>query len=185
MATPQRVTVVEDENAAFGVARLLLRRAGGPGKGGAVTWELCYGGVPVAAGSHGPDQDVVFTEIASIEPAMDSSGFTITARYADGDQCVIAAVCVRPARPPTRAEATARARWPGARHQQAAPGPGRLFLAGTRDISLPPPASPQGEPGRPRSVRVYQHFSVLLAHRRQIMREPAAASTGPAPVARS
>jgi hypothetical protein len=167
VAAQQRVTVVEDPSAGFGVARLLLQGAGGSGTE-AVTWELCYGGVPVATGPLASDQGTLFIEIASIEPAMDSSGFTISARYADGDDCEIAATCVRPARQPTRAEATARAQWPDARHQRAAPAPRRSFLAETRDISAPTGAA--AEPAKPRSVCVYAHFSVLLARRRWFMR---------------
>jgi hypothetical protein len=169
VAAQQRVTVVEDSSAEFGVARLLLRGAGGSGAE-AVTWELCYGGVPVAAGPLDSDQGTLFIEIASIEPAMDSSGFTISARYADGDDCEIAATCVRPARPPTRAEATAREQWPDARHQRAAPAPRRSFLAGSRDISPPAPAGAETGRGKPRSVCIYEHFSVLLAQRRRFMR---------------
>lgn len=107
-ATRHRLTVVEDENAGFGVPRLLLRPTASPGQRRAVTWELCYGGLPVATGSLDPGQDVLFTDVASVQPAMDGSGFTITARYEDGEPCAIEATCVRPVRPPTRAEAAAR-----------------------------------------------------------------------------
>jgi hypothetical protein len=183
VAAQQRVTVVEDSSAEFGVARLLLQGAGGSGTE-AVTWELCYGGVPVAAGPLASDQGTLFIEIASIEPAMDSSGFTISARYPDGDDCEIAATCVRPARPPTRAEATARAQWPDAQHQRAAPAPRRPFLAGTRDIPRPAPAGAKTVPSKPRSVCVYEHFSVLLARRRWFMRGGGRGARGTARAAR-
>jgi hypothetical protein len=142
-----------------------------------VTWELCYGGVPVATGSLGSDQEVSFTDIDAIEPSMDSSGFTFTAWHEDGRLSAIEAVCIRPGMPPTRAEATARAKWSGARNQQEAPSFRRFFLAGTEDAVLP--AFPDPHAGeRQRSVCVYQHFSRLLTHRRRQLRGMA-----PAPAA--
>ena len=173
VATRHRVTVVEDKNAEFGVPRLLLRGTASPGQGGAVTWELCYGGLPVATGSLDSDQDVLFTDVASVQPSMDSAGFTLTARYEDGEPCPIEATCVRPVRPATRAEAAARAQWPGARNQQEAPALRRPFMAETRDVTQRRDAgSGNGRDGH-RSVYVYQHFSVLLAYRRRVLLDPA------------
>jgi hypothetical protein len=173
VATRRRVRVVEDENAGFGVPRLLLRGTVSPGHGGAVTWELCYGGLPVATGSLDSDQDVLFTDVPSVQPSMASSGFTVTARYEDGEPCAIEATCVRPVQPPTRAEAAARARWPGTRNQQETPALRRLFLAETRDIAQRRGAGPANGRGGHRNICVYQHFSVLLAYRRRLLRDPA------------
>jgi hypothetical protein len=171
VATRHRVTVVEDENAGFGVPRLLLRGIASPGHGGVVTWELCYGGLPVATGSLDSGQDVLFTDVASVQPSMDSSGFTLTARYEDGEPCAIEATCVRPVRPPTRAEAAARARWPGTRNQLETPAPRRPFLAETVDIAQRRDAGPGNGRGGHRNICVYQHFSVLLAYRRRLLRD--------------
>ena len=173
VATRHRVTVVEDEDAEFGVPRLLLRGTASPGQGGAVTWELCYGGLPVATGSLDSDQDVLFTDVASVRPAMDSSGLSLTARYADGEPCAIEATCVRPVRPPTRAEAAARAQWPGARDQAETPALRRPFLAATRDVAQQRDVGPGNARRSHRNVCVYQHFSVLLVYRRRLLRDPA------------
>jgi hypothetical protein len=173
VATRHRVTVVEDENAGFGVARLLLRGTASPGHGGAVTWELCYGGLPVATGSLGSGQDVLFTDVASVQPAMDSSGFTLTARYADGEPCAIEATCVRPVRPPTRAEAAARARWSGTRNQVETPALRRPLLAEIREIARRGDAGRGNGRGGHRNICVYQHVSALLAYRRRLLRDPA------------
>jgi hypothetical protein len=164
------VTVVEDENAASGSPRLLLRGTASPGRGGVVTWELCYGGLPVATGSLDSDQDVLFTDVPSVQPAMDSSGFTLTARYEDGEPCAIEATCVRPVRPPTRAEAAARARWPGTRNQVETPTLRRPLLAEIRDIAQRGDTGPGNGRGGSRNICVYQHFSVLLAFRRRLLR---------------
>jgi hypothetical protein len=169
------VTVVEDENAEFGVPRLVIRAPASPGPTRAVTWELSYGGLPIDTGSLGSTQEVSFTEVASVQPSMDGAGLTITARYDDGEGCAIEAICVRPMRPPTRAEATARARWPGTRNQREAPQFRRALLAGARDIA--PSAAPgkDTDPGS-RRVCVYQPFPMLLAFRRRLLRgEPWAA----------
>lgn len=173
VATRHRVTVVEDENAEFGAPRLLLRGTASPGQGGAVAWELCYGGLPVATGSLDSDQDVLFTDVTSVQPAMDSSGFTLTARYSDGEPCPVEATCVRPVRPPTRAEAAARAQWPGTRNQREAPELRRPFLTQTRDISRRESTGQGNGRGGSRAICVYQHFSVLLAHRHRLLRDPA------------
>jgi hypothetical protein len=167
------VTVVEDENAAFGVPRLLLRGSAVPGHEGAVTWELRYGGLPVATGSLDSDQDVLFTDVAAVQPAMDNSGLTLIARYENGEPCAIEATCVRPVQPPTRAEAAARAQWPGARNQQETPILRRPFLAATRDISQRRDAGSGNGRGGRRNICIYQHFSVLLAYRRRIVRDRA------------
>jgi hypothetical protein len=172
VATRHRVTVVEDENAGFGVPRLLLRGIASPGHGGVVTWELCYGGLLVAAGSLGYDQDVLFTDVASVQPSMDSSGLTLTARYQDGEPCPVEATCVRPVRPPTRAEAAARAQWPGTRNQQEAPALRGPLLAETRDVAVPRDAGRGNGRGGRWSICVYQHFSVLLARRRRVLLLP-------------
>jgi hypothetical protein len=178
VATRRRVTVVEDENAEFGVPRLVIQA---PGLTGAVTWELSYGGLPIATGSLGPAQEVSFTEVAPVQSAMDSAGLTITARYGDGGDCAIEATCVRPTRPATRAEATAQARWPGARNQREAPQFRQVLLAGAQDVA------PSAVPGRGtdrgrRRVCVYQPFGVLLAFRRRLVRgEPWAAQRQSAP----
>ena len=172
VAARRRVTVVEDENAEFGVPRLLLRGTADPGRGEAVAWQLCYGGLPVATGSLDSDQDVLFTDVAPVQPSMDSAGFTLTARYEDGEPCPIEATCVRPVRPPTRAEVAARTRWPGTRNQQDTPGLRRPFLAQTRDISRREDAGPENRRGH-RNICIYQHFSVLLAHRHRLLRDPA------------
>jgi hypothetical protein len=169
------VTVVEDENAAFSVPRLLLRGSASPGQEGAVTWELRYGGLTVATGSLDSDQDVLFTDVAEVQPAMDRSGFTLTARYENGEPCAIEATCVRPVQPPTRAEAAARAKWPGTRNQQETPMLRRPFLAETRDISQRRNTGPGNGRGGSRNICIYQHFSVLLAYRRRIMRDRAGA----------
>jgi hypothetical protein len=173
IATRRRVTVVEDENAEFGVPRLVVRGTGSPGLTGPVTWELSYGGLPIATGALSSDQQARFIEAPSIEPSMDSAGLAIAARYGNGDDCAIEAVCVRPMRPPTRAEATARARWPHPRNQRERPLFRRPFLAGTRDIPRPDSGT---DPGSHWSVCVYQPVSVLLAARRRLQRgEPLAA----------
>lgn len=165
----RRVTVVDDENATFEVPRLLLRETGGSGTAGAVTWELCYGGLPIATGSLESGREVLFTEVAAVQPSMDSAGFTITARSGDGEPAAIEATCVRPMRPPTRAEATARARWPDARNQRDVPQFRRALLAGTRDVVPAASPGPDAGPGR-RRVCVYQPFPVLLAFRRRLVR---------------
>jgi hypothetical protein len=173
-----RVTVVNDEGAAFGVPRLLIRRTGGTGTAGAVTWELCYGGLPIATGELGPDQQPVFTEVASFGPSMDGAALTITARSSNGEPCMVEATCVRPARPATRAEATARARWPGVRDQQEPPALRRQFLAGTADVSPGVPAGPGTGPGSRRCVCIYRSSVVLAAFRRRSLR----AGPGAAPL---
>jgi hypothetical protein len=171
------VTVVEDENAALRKPRLLLR---GTRKRtvlhspDVVTWELCYGGVPIATGSLGSGEEVAFTDIDAIEPSMDNAGFSFVARTATGEAAAIEAICVRPARPLTRAERTARAKWAGLRDQPEAPAAGRQFLAGIREVTRTVPAGPQTRT-RSRSVCVYQHVAVLLAHRRRRVREQAPA----------
>ncbi len=181
----QRVTVVEDENAALRKPRLLLRGSGkraalhspdahpaAPHSPDVVTWQLCYGGVPIATGSLGSGEEVAFTDIDAIEPSMDSAGFSFVARTATGEAAAIEAICVRPPRPPTRAESTARAKWAGLRDQQEIPAAGRQFLAGTREVTRTVPAGSQTQT-RSRCVCVYQHVAVLLAHRRRRVREPA------------
>jgi hypothetical protein len=166
----RRVTVVEDEGAAFVVPRLLLRRPSGPAAPGTVAWELCYGGQPIASGSMSGDQEVLSTGIESVRPAMDSLALTLIARYDDGRPAAIEATCVRPGPPPTRAEAMARAKWPGARDQPEPPEVRRPLLAEAREIFPPVPAAgPDGGPRR-RRVFIYQHVSVLLTVRRQRMR---------------
>lgn len=175
VTTRRQVAVVDDENAAFGVPRLLLRDTGGPGTTGAVTWELCYGGLPIASGSLEGDQEALFTDVAGVQPSMDGAGLTITARREDGAPCEIEAICVRPMRPPTRAEAAARARWPGARNQHETPALRRPFVAEIRE-ALPVAAGPGIRPGARRRVHVYQHFSALLAYRRRSLHRPRAAS---------
>jgi hypothetical protein len=179
----QRVTVVEDEDAAFTVPRLLIRSLGGPGPAG-VTWELRYGGLPIASGSLGSGQESSFTEVPSIGAAMDSAGLTITARDGAGETCPIEATCLRPTRPVTRAEATARARWPQLRDQREPPAFRRRFLAETRDVD--PGASPGGgpDPGSRKRVCLYRHALVLLAFRRRLLRgdeRPAPGPAGPGP----
>ena len=166
----RRVTVVEDEGAAFVVPRLLLRRPSGPAAPGTVAWELCYGGQPIASGSMSGDQELLFAEVGAIRPEMDSRGLTLVARYGDGQPAAVEATCVRPALPPTRAEALARAKWPGARDQHDVPVPRQPFLAEAREV-LPPVRA--GQDGAPRSRRacIYQHFSVLLAERRRRLRK--------------
>jgi hypothetical protein len=173
VAARHRVAVVEDEDAAFGVPRLLLRGSASPGREGPVTWELRYGGLPVATGSLDSDQDVSFTDVAAIQPAMDSSGFTLIARYGTGEACAIEATCVRPVQPPTRAEAAARAKWPGTRNQREAPMLRQPFLAETRDISQRRDAGSGNGRGGHRNICIYQHFSVLLAYRHRIARDRA------------
>jgi hypothetical protein len=138
-----------------------------------VTWELRYGGLPVATGSLDSDQDVLFTDVAAVQPAMDSSGLTLTARYEHGEPCAIEATCVRPVQPPTRAEAAARAQWPGTRNQRETPMLRRPFLAETRDVSRRRDASTGSGRGGQRNICIYQHFSVLLAYRRRIVRDRA------------
>jgi hypothetical protein len=178
------VTVVEDENAALRQPRLLLRgtgkRAPRATAAGAVTWELYYGGVPIATGSLGSGEEVSFTDIDTIEPSMDNAGFSFIARTATGKAAAIEAICVRPARPLTRAESTARAKWAGLRDQQETPAAGRQFLAGTREVTRTVPAGSQTDGRtatrtRSRCVCVYQHFAVLLAHRRRRVRGQAPA----------
>lgn len=164
-----RVAVVEDEGAAFGVPRLLLRGAAGPAPPGAVTWELYYGGLPIASGSMSGDQELLFAEVGAIQPDMDSRGLTLIARYADGLPAAIEATCVRPVLPVTRAEALARAKWAGARDQHEAPVPRQPFLAEAREVLPPVRAGQGGAPGRRRAC-IYQHFSVLLAQRRRRLR---------------
>jgi hypothetical protein len=171
-ASVLRVTVVEDGDAALHRPRLLLRGAGEPGSAGEVTWELCYGGVPIATGSLGPGEEVAITDIDAIEPAMDSAGFSFTARTPDGEAAAIEAICVRPPRALTRAESTARAKWSGLRDQPEAPAAGQQFLAGTREVTRTVTAGSQTET-RSRCVCIYQHVAALLAHRRRRVREQA------------
>jgi hypothetical protein len=151
--------IVEQEHAAPGVPRLQFK-----GVATAVTWELCYGGLAIATGRLAPEHDDAFADVASIEPVMDSSGLTITARYEDGEPCAIEVTCVRPVRPTTRAEATARARWPGMRDQSDAPELAGRFMAQTREIDVPS--------GQHRRACIYQHVSVLLEDRRLRLRAP-------------
>jgi hypothetical protein len=132
----------------------------------AVIWELYYGGLPIATGRLASDQDVSFADVASLAPVMDSSGLTISVRYEDGEPCAIEVSCVRAVRPTTRAEATARMRWPGVRDQPDVPELRRRLLAETRDIHAP------GAPGRLRCVCIYQPTSVLLEDRRLHLRTP-------------
>lgn len=152
--------VVEQEHAASGVPRLQFKAVAR-----AVTWELCYGGLAIATGRLAPEQGDVLADVASIEPAMDSSGLTITARTEDGEPCAIEVTCVRPVRPTTRAEATARARWPGTRDQPDAPELAERFMAQTREIEAP-------ISGQHRRACIYQHVSVLLEDRRLQLRAP-------------
>jgi hypothetical protein len=166
----QRVTVIADEGAAFGTPRLLLRSAPGRAAPGIVTWELCYGGLPICSGSMSGDQELLFAEIGVIQPEMDSLGLTLAARHEDGQPAAIEATCVRPALPPTRAEALARVKWAGARDQHEAPAPRQPFLAEARE-ALPPVRAGQGGAPRRRRVCIYQHFSVLLAQRRGRLRK--------------
>ncbi len=173
IATWRRVRVVDDENAAFGVPRLFIR---GTGSSGAVAWELRYGGLPIAAGDLGPEQEAAFVEVASIQPSMDGAGFTITARSGDGALCPVEATCVRPTRPATRAEATARARWPDVRNQEQAPPFRKPFLAGIRDVSGGVPSGGGSDPGGQRCVCVYHDVSVLLKYRRLRVRGEAGAA---------
>lgn len=156
--------IVEQEHAAPGVPRLQFK---GVAKGVArpVTWELCYGGLAIATGRLASEQAEPFADVASIEPVMDSSGLTLTARYEDGEPCAIEVTCVRPVRPTTRAEATARARWPGTRDQSDAPEIAGRFMAQIREIEAP-------MSGRHRRACIYQHVSVLLEDRRLHLRAP-------------
>jgi len=166
---PRRVTVVEEESAGSGISRLLLSvtRDGGPA--GAVTWEFRYGGLPIATGELCQDASTVAVQAPSVEPFMDSAGFTITASDEEGRPAAIEATCVRPARPPTRAEAAARAAWPGVRDQDGAPPLRQHLVAETQDAYRFLSAGPAGE-ARRRSVCVYYHFSALLARRRRWLR---------------
>src|SRR5262245_44869765 len=159
---PSRTTlkIVEQEHAAPGVPRLQFK-----GAARAVHWELCYGGLAIATGRLAPEHDDAFADVASIEPMMDSSGLTIMARYEDGEPCAIEVTCVRPVRPTTRAEATARARWPGTRYQSDAPDLARRFMAQTREIEVP-------MSGQRRRACIYQHVSVLLEERQLHLRAP-------------
>jgi hypothetical protein len=152
--------IVEQEHAAPGVPRLQFK-----GVARAVTWELCYGGLAIATGRLAPEQDDAFADVASIEPVMDSAGLTIMARYEDGEPCAIEVPCVRPVRPTTRAEATARARWPGTRDQSDAPELTGRFMTQTREIGSP-------ISGQHRRACIYQHVSVLLQDRRLQLRAP-------------
>ena len=168
---PQRVTVVEEESAGPGISRLLLSLARGGGPAGTVRWEFRYGGLPIATGQLSRDTGSLAVQAPSVQPFMDSAGFTITARDEDGRPVAIEAACVRPARPPTRAEAAARAAWPGLRDQDEAPELRQHLVAETRDAHCFLPAGPEGE-ARHRSVCVYYHFSALLARRRRSLRKP-------------
>lgn len=170
MSARRRVTVVEDEGAAFGTLRLLLRSAPGRVTPGIVTWELCYGGLPIASGSMSGDQELLLAEIGVVRPDMDSLGLTLTARHEDGQPAAVEATCVRPVPPATRAEALARATWAGARDQHEAPVPRRPFLAEAREVLPPVRAGQDGAPRRRRAC-IYQHFSVLLAERRRRLRK--------------
>jgi len=142
-----------------------------------VTWELRYGGYPVASGSMSGDQEILSTEIGPIRADMDSVGLTLTACYGDGRTAAVEATCVRPVPPATRAEAMARANWPGARDQPGVPTLRRPLLAEAREI-FPPvrAAGPDGVPRR-RRVCIYQHVSVLLAQRRRRLQERGPASS--------
>jgi len=137
---------------------------------GVVRWEFRYGGLPIATGELSRDTASLAVQAPSVQPFMDSAGFTITARDEDGRPAAIEATCVRPARPPTRAEAAARAAWPGVRDQDEAPAPRQHLVAETRDAYRFLPARPEGE-ARHRSVCVYYHFSALLARRRRWLRK--------------
>jgi len=136
-----------------------------------VRWEFRYGGLPIATGELGHDTSTLAVQAPSVEPFMDSAGFTITARSEDGRPAAIEATCVRPARRPTRAEAAARAAWPGVRDQDEAPALRRHLVAETRDAYRFLTGEPAGEVRR-RSVCVYYHFSALLARRRRSLGKP-------------
>jgi hypothetical protein len=180
LAARQRVRVVDDEKATFSVPRLLIRGAEGLELAGPLSWDLCYGGLPIAAGELGLDRDLAFIEVASIEPAMDSAGLSIAVRLGDGAPCLVEAICVRPMRPMTRAEATARAKWPDVRNQGKAPPFRRPFLAGIRKVGAA--GSPDGDPdqGDQRCVYLYCECSVLLEYRRRRMQGEAGAAPGQA-----
>lgn len=165
------LTIVEQEHAAPGVPRLQFKGVARAGAR-AVTWELCYGGLAIATGRLAAEHDDAFADVAAVEPAMDSSGLTITARYDDGEPCAIEVTCMRPVRPTTRAEATARARWPGTRDQSDAPELAGRFMAQIREIEVP-------SSGRHRRACIYQHVSVLLEHRRLHLRAPRNAEASP------
>jgi len=168
---PRRVTVVEEESAGPGISRLLLSLARGDGLAGVVRWEFRYGGLPIATGEMSRDAGSLAVQAPSVQPFMDSAGFTITGRDEDGRPAAIEATCVRPARPPTRAEAAARAAWPGMRDQDGAPPQRQHLVAGTQDAYRFLAAGPAGG-ARRRSVCVYYHFSALLARRRRWLRQP-------------
>ncbi len=176
LAALQRVRVVDDENATFRVPRLLIRSAEGLELAGPLSWDLCYGGLPIAAGELSPDQDLAFIEVPSIEEAMDSAGLTIAVRLGDGAPCLVEAICVRPMRPATRAEATARVKWPDLRSQGEAPPFRRPFLAGIGKVRAA--GSPDGatDPGGQRRVCIYRECSVLLEYRRRRMQGEAGAA---------
>jgi hypothetical protein len=147
---------------------LSLARDGGPA--GTVRWEFRYGGLPIASGELSRDTGSLAVQAPSVQPFMDGAAFTISARDEDGRPVAVEATCVRPARPLTRAEAAARAAWPGVRDQDEAPAPRRHLVAETRDAHRFLSAGPEGEV-RHRSVCVYYHFSALLARRRQWLRK--------------
>jgi hypothetical protein len=169
--------VVEEESAGPGISRLLLSLARDGGPAGTVRWEFCYGGLPIATGELSQNTGTLAVQAPSVQPFMDSAGFTITARDENGRPAAIEATCVRLARPPTRAEAVARAAWPGVRDQDGAPAPRRHLVAETCDAHRFLSAGPEGE-SRHRSVCVYYHFSALLARRRRSLRKPQPQRTG-------
>jgi hypothetical protein len=132
-----------------------------------VRWEFRYGGLPIATGELGQDTSTLTVQAPSVEPFMDSAGFTITARSEDGRPAAIEATCVRPA----RAEAAARVAWPGVRDQDEAPALRRHLVAETRAAYRFLTGEPAGEVRR-RSVCVHYHFSALLARWRRSLRKP-------------
>jgi hypothetical protein len=153
------MNVVEDEDPAFRTPRLFLRAGAGAQAPEVISWELRYGGLPIAAGSLRRDQEASFTEVASVDPAMDSSGLSLVARDEDGRPTAVEVICVRPVRRPTSVEAAARTRWKNVRDQPEAPALGQRLVAERQEVR------PGGQ-----SVCVYLAPPALLARRRWWLR---------------
>jgi hypothetical protein len=157
---------LEDERAA---ARLSVRRLyhAGAGSAGSISWELCYGGFPIASGIIARGESTLSTDVPALEAWMDDFALTLVAWAENGEPVSVEATCRRTRHRMTRAEATARSLWPGAREQLEGPKRGEARVAARRLVSVPD-AVRDARPSRPPGVRrvvVYQDVHQLLAHR--------------------
>jgi hypothetical protein len=165
--------VIEHLDGAPVVARVSVRRPHGTGAGavGSVSWELCYGDVPIAGAVIGIGEAALAIDVPMLEPWMDDVALSVTAWSETGDPVPVEATCARAARRLTSAEATARAVRPGLRSQLEVPQRGEAFVAEQRMLLVPrPPAPSPNQQRAARSVVLYQDVHRLLAHRRERLR---------------